>query len=257
MNSLAVAVTCSNKREYSSSFLINLLDTIYVRNKYFFNDCDIKIHIFPSEVAFQIDKPIFNFSIHFPKADCNLFQNSVRALNYCALRYDWVLFFQDDVIVCKNMIPFVFKLLPQLPNDLGALTFFNTQSEESAKCNNIKICQLPARYFWGFQSILIRTETIRCYFESSTFLNNKFFSKNPDRHIDLSFGHFIKNYYLFDIYFSLPSLVQHIGGNNSTIENCGERRSRVFSELYDPMKHIDAIEFVQKKEKQILKKFLG
>lgn len=202
---------------------------------------EYNIYIFFSKLKNGSEEEIINNLIPnaiclYPKCNLNMFQNSIRAIVHGSLRQKWFLFLQDDIIVGRNFIYSVKKSIVDSPTDAGCVTFFTPHDHRLLAKYSKKggrYLLYPPDFYWGCQSILLRTTFLREYLNSNVFKNHKeIFKNNPCKHLDLSIGLFVKHESKYNIYSHVPCLVQHTGSHDSTIGNEGIRLSPNFDDQF-------------------------
>lgn len=206
-----------------------------------------KIHIFPTHPnsLLLLDDKRCDVQLVEAKRTLNLFQNTIRALNYGAMRSQWTLLVQDDVVFCRSFLPVADHVAERSPADAGCISFFTPHDQKILyDMTQIRIGDLllyPADYFWGCQCVLFRQSFLLDYLTSEIVFRHKEIFPDPSKHVDLSIKLFLLNRPDYCLYSFTPCLAQHVGGNHSTVENQGDRASPNFpGESYNASIHLNS-----------------
>ncbi|RJP33551.1 MAG: hypothetical protein C4527_04255 [Candidatus Omnitrophota bacterium] len=199
------------------------------------------------ESADCISSELVNLSYSYPGVTIafnavkrTLFDNYINIISGQTESFAWLLIVQDDVVLAKNFFFYLEWILPRLPEDLGLLDFF-TYPPDAIGWPYL-LWPYPPELFGGAQCILLRGACSRDFLHSKAVRDHgeyKNVKYNPfvfeydqgfysHAHIDFCLGKYFKTESKYKIYGHNPSIVQHVGGVNSTIGNVGERQSDNF-----------------------------
>lgn len=123
---------------------------------------------------------------------------------------DRVLFFEDDIVACKNAIPRMQQV--GVPDDCALTSFFDMKEQPHGAPNGLH--RIPAmgvdgRSMWGTQAVMFPRRTMEYLVETRKF----WVDDVPNKHCaDSLFSHQLLYSPWPQYALHVPNLVQHVGG---------------------------------------------
>lgn len=167
-----------------------------------------------------------------------LFENNNRVMEIGIEQADWVLLLQDDIIVTRHFFHALHYTTLIASERCGLVAFFHPYVDR-IKPTDCGLFWFPPEVYWGSQALLFRRSFIQEYFQSDFIVNRQNYPF-PDKFHDFM----IQKYLLtqncpYHLYGYFPVLVQHIGGQHSTVDHRDDRRAIYFpGETFDAMKTV-------------------
>jgi hypothetical protein len=239
-----IGIPTANKRDVGNLCLQRTVQSLLQSG---FEDAYVKfsfskIHIFDSQSHLNLENETYlkhDLIRNYPtEKKYTLFENNNRVMDTGREQADWVLLLQDDIIVTQHFFHAVYYSTLMAKEKCGLIAFFHPYVDH-IKPTDYGLFWFPPEVYWGSQALLFRASFINTYFQSDFIVN-----RNDYPHPEKFHDFMIQKYLLtqscpFHLYGYFPPLVQHIGGQHSTVDHRDDRRAVYFpGETFDAMKTV-------------------
>jgi hypothetical protein len=197
----------------------------------FISETSTRIH---SDVALLCSRYHFVHAIHGVRPR-TLFQNFIDCLSDGVKKADWIFILQDDTYIARNCFLYMDWVIRNIPQSTGILSFFTHYTD--TRSWPYLFWPYPAILLDGAQALLFNRFCADEFLQSRARREHESLPKNkgdyitelfPHKQIDYCLRRYLireSNYRLFG---HNPCLVQHTGGNTSSVDNVGDRLSPNF-----------------------------